>query len=106
LSIPGEILISLFTAAGVVLGGAMIGSIGSLLAGESPFAGMRHLAGSVRLWAVVVAMGGTFSAIQALESGIYFGRLHILLRQILVIISAFCGAQLGHWLIKEITGGV
>lgn len=45
------------TALGVILGGALIGSLPGFLTPEPPFYRMQKLATDMKLWAVVVALG-------------------------------------------------
>lgn len=94
-----------FTALGVVLGGSIVGSLGTLLATGSPLATMSALARSVKVWAVVVAMGGTFPTIRALESGLTGGEPGTLLRQVLIIVAGFAGATCGYTIVIRLAGG-
>lgn len=91
------------TALGVVLGAALVGSLPALVVGGSPFEAMNSLARTVKPWAIAVAMGGTFTAIQAIESGLL--RPGELAKQFVVILCSFCGAYAGHWVIKALTVG-
>lgn len=100
----GDLLLAFFTAFGVVIGGAVIGSLATLLTTGSPLHTMYTLAQSVKVWAVVVAMGGTFPAIRALESGLG-GEFLVLVRQVGTILAGFSGAYCGYWIITLIAGG-
>jgi len=100
-----EFLLPFCTALGVVLGGSIVGSISSLLFYSSPLETMRTLAGEIRIWALVVAIGGTFSTIRIIESGIFGGQIVALFRQLLVIGGAFCGSFLGYWIITTLMEG-
>lgn len=100
-----EMLLAFFTAFGVVLGGAVVGSFATLLTLGSPLQTMNMLAKSVKLWAVVVAMGGTFPTIRAIESGLAGGELITLGRQVLIIIAGFGGSMCGYSIVMAITGG-
>lgn len=101
----GDLLLAFFTALGVVIGGSVIGSLATLLTTGSPLHTMYTLAQSVKVWAVVVAMGGTFPAIRALESGLWGGEFLVLLRQVGTILAGFSGAYCGFWLITLVAGG-
>ena len=66
---------------------------------------MRDMARVLRMWAVVVAIGGTFPTLRVIESGLFSGQFFALLRQLALIISALLGASLGYWIILTLTGG-
>lgn len=93
------------TALGVILGGALIGSLSALVTPESPFYRMQKLAGDMKLWAVVVALGGTWPTLRAMDSGIFRGDIATLLRQLAMLTAGFSGAQIGYWIITTLTGG-
>src|SRR5699024_2254426 len=58
-----------FIAFGVVIGGAIIGSIGSFATGNPPISAIHRIAKSLRIWAIAAAIGGTFDAIATFERG-------------------------------------
>ena len=99
-----RILLVFFTALGVVLGGAIIGSIGATIGGESPFKIMLQLANEIKLWAVITAVGGTFTTLRVIEGGVFEGKITLLIKQFILLTGAFLGAQLGLWLITVLTG--
>ncbi|HLR68450.1 YtrH family sporulation protein [Virgibacillus alimentarius] len=94
-----------FIAFGVIMGGAVIGSIGSFVTGEAPLTAMNRIARGLRIWAIVAAIGGTFDAIANFERGLLDGSTIDLIKQILFIISAMGGVKaaivLLNWLIQE-----
>ncbi|TDX58949.1 YtrH family sporulation protein [Orenia marismortui] len=94
-----------FISLGVVLGGSILGSIGATLAKESPIKIMSQLSQEIKLWAVVTAMGGTFSHLRIIEGGMFEGKFILIFKQFILLMVAFLGAQLGIWLISIITGG-
>jgi len=99
------LITSYFISLGVLLGGAIIGSLGSFLAGAPPLYWMIRFAEKLRIWAIVAAIGGTFDAVYEFERGIFAGDTKAIIRQILLIIFAMSGAQTGslilHWIIQE-----
>ncbi len=105
LHVSREILLAFFSALGVILGGSIIGSFAAFLTQESPFGIMRELVKMIRMWAIVVAIGGTFPTIQMIESGLFNGQVSAIIRQFAIIVSALLGAYLGYWLIITLTGG-
>ncbi|SDJ65683.1 YtrH family sporulation protein [Salimicrobium halophilum] len=97
-----------FVAFGVIVGGSVIGSIGSFFTGEAPLTDMFRLARGLRIWAIVAAIGGTFDAISNFERGIFEGSTFDVFKQFIIIVSAMGGVQTAllfmEWLIgKEVT---
>ncbi|TQS76253.1 sporulation protein [Ornithinibacillus gellani] len=92
-----------FIAAGVVLGGSLIGSIGSFITGDSPLTAMRWIGRSLRIWAIVAAIGGTFDAIANFEKGVLDGSTLDLFKQALLILSAMGGVKAALLLISWFT---
>lgn len=82
-----------FIGFGVILGGAIIGSIGSFLTGDPPLTGMSRIAKSLQIWAIVAAIGGTFDAIENFHKGLFDGTTMDLFKQALLIISAMGGVK-------------
>ena len=108
-SVHGEAIrglaLAFFTALGVILGGALIGSLPGFLTPEPPFYRMQKLATDMKLWAVVVALGGTWPTLRAVDSGLFQGDVAALVRQGMTIAASLCGAQVGYWIIFTLTGG-
>nr|WP_043934120.1 YtrH family sporulation protein [Bacillus sp. EB01] len=94
---------SYFIALGVLLGGAIIGGIASFLTGQPALTAITRLSSSLRIWAIVAAIGGTFDAVYQFERGIFEGQTRDIFKQILVILSALGGAQTGALLIEWFT---
>lgn len=94
-----------FIAFGVMVGGAIIGSIGSFATGEPPLTAMFRIAKGLRIWAIVAAIGGTFDAISNFERGIFDESTIDIMKQALLIFSAMGGVQVAevliNWLTKE-----
>jgi hypothetical protein len=94
-----------FIAFGVMIGGSIIGSIGSFATGEPPFTQMNRIARGLHIWAIVAAIGGTFDAISNLERGLIDGSTMDMVKQIILIVIAMGGAQTAlliiEWLIQE-----
>lgn len=98
-----ELVLSFFIAMGVVMGGSVLGGLGAFLMGELPLQTMAKLAERLKLWGLVAALGGTFFALQTLETGFLKGQPRMVIRQILFILSAFWGAHAGYLLIRNLT---
>ncbi len=94
-----------FIALGVVVGGATIGTLSTLLTGRPPLYTMADLASKLKIWAMVAALGGTFSTIRAIESGFLGGQLSVVIKQVILILFAFGGSHIGYLLVLLLTKG-
>ncbi len=90
-------------AFGIILGGCLVGAIGMMLTGKPPFLSMSQLSRSLKIWAIVAAIGGTFDTIDNFERGFESGSLMEVFKQILYIVSALLGANAGGAIIQWIT---
>ncbi|MFZ7104674.1 MAG: YtrH family sporulation protein [Peptococcaceae bacterium] len=105
MTFPNRLIFIFCTALGIVLGGSLIGSLSTIITGEQPYFTMRKLAEDMKLWAVVAAIGGSFSSFEALGSGLFSGEFRILGKHFFYVISSFAGAEIGIYLIYTLTGG-
>lgn len=94
-----------FIAFGVVLGGAVIGSIGSFTTGEAPLTAMVRIGSNLRIWAIAAAIGGTFDALLNLERGLLDGSTIDLFKQICLIVSAMGGVKTAMLLLSWLVQG-
>lgn len=92
-----------FIAFGVVIGGTIIGSIGSFLTGVAPLSAINRIAQSIKIWAIVAAIGGTFDAIDNFQRGLLEGTTMDLFKQLLLILSAMGGVKLAITLLGWFT---
>src|SRR5690625_273662 len=92
-----------FIAFVVILGGTLIGSIGTFLTGDAPITSMGRIAQSLKIWAIVAAIGGTFDAIENFQKGFLDGSTLDLFKQVMFIISAMVGVKSGILFIQWIT---
>src|SRR5690625_7817829 len=74
-----------FIAFGVMIGGAVLGSVGAFLTGGSPLHAMSRISQSIKIWAVVAAIGGTFDAIESFQKGFLDGATFDLFKQFMFI---------------------
>ncbi|ASK64408.1 sporulation protein [Virgibacillus phasianinus] len=81
-----------FIAFGVIIGGTIIGSIGHFMTGDAPVASITRLARSLRIWAIVAAIGGTFDAIANFERGLDGSSIDVF-KQVLLIVAAMGGVK-------------
>lgn len=93
------LIMNFLVAFGVVIGGSILGGIGAILTLQAPAVIMVHWAEKIKIWALVVAVGGTIDPLRMIESHFLEGELSPVIRQIFFIISAFLGAHMGTTLI-------
>lgn len=94
---------SYFIALGVLVGGALIGGFGAFLSGEPPLTMMYRFASSLKIWALIAAIGGTFDTFYSVERGFFQGETRDVIKQFLLILSATGGAQTGMTFIRWFT---
>ncbi|WP_028611895.1 YtrH family sporulation protein [Paenibacillus harenae] len=94
-----------FIAFGVVIGGSMLAGVGSVFMLLPPAATMLDTAARLKIWAIVVAVGGSIDPVRVIESNIMAGQLSPAAQQICFIIIAFLGAHLGSELVRLICKG-
>lgn len=104
MSVVRDLFLAFFTALGVVLGGCIVGSFAAVFSRGSPVHTMLVLAKPIKLWAIVVAIGGTIPTIRAFDSGIWYGEIRLIFQQLAMIISGFLGASVGYWLVNALAG--
>jgi hypothetical protein len=97
------LITSYFIAFGVMLGGSLLGGLGSFLAGEPPLTMIKRFSDSLRIWALVAAIGGTFDTFYSFERGIFQGETRDIIKQVLLILFAMGGMQTGLTIIKWLT---
>jgi len=90
-------------ALGLVLGGALFGSLGGLITGY-PARTMARLAADLKLWAVVASLGGSFATFRQMEQGILGGQFLTFGKQLLLLAVAFAGAHLATLLVVFASG--
>ena len=100
-----KVVLIFFTALGIILGAALIGSLAAVAVREPPVAVMLKLARDMKIWAIAAAIGGTFSTFEVFESGLFQGELRAVIKQLLYIFSALAGTQVGYQLILALCGG-
>lgn len=92
-------------AFGVVLGGSILAGIAAVITMKNPMQHMGDIADNIKIWAVVVAVGGTIDPIRSIQSNFLEGQVSPAVKQILYIISAYFGAHFGTTLIQWICRG-
>ncbi|MTI66177.1 MAG: sporulation protein [Firmicutes bacterium] len=93
-------LYNFLIAFGVIIGGASFAAIGALITNHPPLKTMLDVSRSIKIWAVALALGGTFSSFQVIERGLLKGEIKSVLKQLLYIFAALVGANLACVLLK------
>lgn len=93
-----------FIALGIVLGGSFLGAIPAALIDQPPIRTMVELARTLKLWGMLSAMGGSFTALNIFEAGLARGDLEVLIHHILIMVAAFLGAHLAYLGVLAIAG--
>jgi hypothetical protein len=65
---------------------------------------MNDMAGFVKVWAIAIALGGSFNSLQMFEKGILQGEIRAMAREVIYIICAMAGANCGSFVLKHIPG--
>ena len=99
-----KVILVFCTALGMMLGASLIGSLAALLAKEPPVTTMLKLAREIRIWAVAAALGGTFSFLEVLESGLFEGEVRAMIKQLCFVVSAIAGTQVGYYFLLVLVG--
>ncbi|MDF2724885.1 MAG: sporulation protein [Paenibacillus sp.] len=100
-----NLAIDFFVAFGIVLGACLLAGIGSVMTLQAPAYKMLDIAGRIKIWAMVAAVGGTIDPIRVIESNMLEGHLSPAFKQIMFFVSAFAGAHMGTVLVKWICQG-
>lgn len=98
-----QVILTLFVAYGIVLGGAITGGIGAFFTEKAPLLTMYQMADQLKIWGLVGALGGTFDSFLQIEK-IFVGNFSPVLKQLIMILAAFIGAHAGtisiQWLVQ------
>lgn len=89
-------------AFGVVIGASVFAGIGAIITDHPPLKLMLNMANSTKIWAMAVAIGGTFSSFAVIERGLFGGELKSIIKQVIYIFVALLGANAGYSFIKLI----
>ena len=102
--IAGELATTCLIAFGIVVGGSLFAGLAALLTGRLPLRTMVEMADRLKLWGTFAALGGTFTALRSIESGLFAGELGTAARQAVHVLIAFSGAYLAFVLVQALTG--
>lgn len=95
-----SLVYNFFIALGVMIGGCIFAGVAAVINNNPPMKTMLDLAYSIRIWAVAIALGGTFSTLEVIQDGIFKGDLKVMVKQIFYILAALIGANTGYSIVK------
>ncbi len=95
-----NMLYSFFIAFGVMFGACTFAGVGAIINNHPPLKTMLDLASTIKIWAVATALGGTFSSIQVIEEGLLKGEIRLMIKQIVYVLAALFGANIGFNALK------
>jgi len=96
-----NIIYNFLIAFGVIVGASLFAGLGALINDHPPLKTMFQI-GSIKIWAVAVALGGTFSTFEILEKGIFKGEIRSIIKQAVYVVVAVIGANVGYGFIRLI----
>jgi small-conductance mechanosensitive channel len=99
---PSNIIYNFLIAFGVIVGASLFAGLGALINDHPPLKSMFQIASSIKIWAVAVALGGTFSTFEILEKGIFKGEIRSIIKQAVYVVVAVIGANVGYGFIRLI----
>ncbi|HEY8450491.1 MAG TPA: YtrH family sporulation protein [Bacillota bacterium] len=92
-------------AFGIVAGGSLFAGLAAIVLGRLPLRTMLAMADELKLWGTFAALGGTFTALKSIETGLFAGDLGVALRHLVHVLIAFAGAHLAFLLIRHLAEG-
>lgn len=95
-----NVVYSFLISFGVIVGASFFAGVAALITNQPPLKTMLDISGSIKIWAVAVALGGTFSSFQILEQGLLRGEIKAIAKQAVYILVALLGANSGCNIIK------
>lgn len=91
-----------FIALGTVVGGSIFAGIGAIITNQPPLKAMFDIARSIKIWALVAALGGTLPSFEIIEKGLFEGEFKSIIKQAIYVVSGLIGANVGYSVIKLI----
>lgn len=91
-----------FTAFGVVVGGSVFSGLAAIITNNPPLRTMINIANSIKIWAMAIAIGGTFTSFDIINKSLFEGEIKSIIKQIIYISVALLGANSGYITIRLI----
>lgn len=89
------LIINFFIALGVMIGASLFAGLAAVISHHPPVKTMVTVADSLKIWAVAVALGGTFQSIEALDQGFFRGNIRSVAKELAYVLAALAGANAG-----------
>jgi hypothetical protein len=80
---------------GVMVGASLFAGVGAVINNHPPLKTMLNIAGSVKVWAIAIALGGTFTSFEVIDKGLFRGEIKSIIKQAVYILMAVVGANAG-----------
>lgn len=95
-NLMSNIVFNFLISFGVVVGASIFAGLGAIINNTPPLKTMIDIAGSIKIWAMAIALGGTFASYEIIEKGIFKGEIATIIKQAIYVIAAILGANSGH----------
>jgi len=89
-------------AFGVVIGASVFAGLSAILSNRPPLEAMMDIAGSIKIWAMAIALGDTFSSFKVIEKGLFQGEFLSIIKQGVHVVTALLGANAAYGYIRLI----
>jgi len=103
MSFWGTLINHFLVAFGVVFGAGCFSGIAAVINDKPPMKAMEDMSSFVKVWAIAIALGGSFDSLEVFEKGIFQGQIKLLIREVVYIVVAIIGANIGAYVIKLIS---
>lgn len=100
LPFSNNIVYILFISFGIIIGASFFAGMAAVVTNNPPLKTMIDISSSIKIWAVAVALGGTLASFQIIEQGLLKGEVRDVLKQVIYIVAAVIGANIGCAVIK------
>lgn len=90
-----NLIYSFLVSFGVMVGASIFAGIGAVINDHPPLKTMLDIAGSVKVWAIAIALGGTFTSFEVIDRGLFKGEIKSIAKQAVYVLMAVAGANAG-----------
>lgn len=97
-----SILYNFLIAFGIIVGASFFAGLAAIISNNPPLKTMLDVSKSLKIWAVAATIGGTFSSLEVIESGLFKGDIKSFMKQAIYIISALIGANTAYSVLRLI----
>lgn len=82
------------------MGASLSAGLVALCINQPPLKTMLDVAASIKIWAVAVALGGTFSSFEIIEQSLLKGEVRGMTKHLFYIAAALAGANTGYGILN------